>query len=184
MLALRHGCEPGEESDAGRRVKRGEAGFGRDGSVTTAEPTKGNAIGRDIDLYWQVWSTMIPEFDELRDHGFQRVFRYPREAERHMLGCITRDVQCYGPACEACRALMRQLHGYLLLATLERSVDVEICRHNDHIEISSWTVSCQLPRRFPAPDQTELRMLTTSFQFPSEQKRGPALRRMEDVNRT
>src|SRR3954463_15363181 len=90
-----------------------------------AEPTveKSTESEQELDLPWQVvvhndpvnlmtYVTMV----------FQRVFGYPREkAERHML-----EVHQHGRSIvwtgvrERAELYVQQLHGYLLLATLER----------------------------------------------------------------
>jgi ATP-dependent Clp protease adaptor protein ClpS len=92
---------------------------------TVAEPTveKGTESEQELDLPWQVvvhndpvnlmtYVTMV----------FQRVFGYPREkAERHMLEVHQqgRSILWSGVR-ERAELYVQQLHGYLLLATLEK----------------------------------------------------------------
>jgi ATP-dependent Clp protease adaptor protein ClpS len=93
---------------------------------TLTEPTveKGTESKADLDLPWQVivhndpvnlmtYVTMV----------FQRVFGYPREkAERHMLEVHHqgRSILWSGVR-ERAELYVQQLHGYLLLATLEKT---------------------------------------------------------------
>jgi ATP-dependent Clp protease adaptor protein ClpS len=97
----------------------------QDVSGGVAEPTieKSTESEQELDLPWQVvvhndpvnlmtYVTMV----------FQRVFGYPREkAERHML-----EVHQHGRSIvwtgvrERAELYVQQLHGYLLLATLEK----------------------------------------------------------------
>jgi ATP-dependent Clp protease adaptor protein ClpS len=95
------------------------------GSVTTAEPTieKETRSEEDLDLPWQVVVHNDPvNLMSYVTMVFQRVFGYPREkAERHMLevhhkGCSVLWAGMREPA----ELYVQQLHGYLLLATLEK----------------------------------------------------------------
>jgi ATP-dependent Clp protease adaptor protein ClpS len=93
------------------------------GSVTTAEPTKETRSEEDLDLPWQVVVHNDPvNLMSYVTMVFQRVFGYPREkAERHMLevhhkGCSILWAGMREPA----ELYVQQLHGYLLLATLEK----------------------------------------------------------------
>ena len=94
-------------------------------SAGVAEPTieKSTESEQELDLPWQVivhndpvnlmtYVTMV----------FQRVFGYPREkAERHMLEVHQqgRSIVWTGVR-ERAELYVQQLHGYLLLATLEK----------------------------------------------------------------
>ena len=93
------------------------------GSVTTAEPTQETLSEEDFDLPWQVVVHNDPvNLMSYVTMVFQRVFGYPREkAERHMLevhhkGCSILWAGMREPA----ELYVQQLHGYLLLATLEK----------------------------------------------------------------
>jgi len=93
------------------------------GSVTIAEPTKETRSEEDIDLPWQIVVHNDPV--NLRSYvtmDFQRVFGYPREkAEKHMLEVHQngRSILWSGMR-ERAELYVQQLHGYLLLATLEK----------------------------------------------------------------
>ena len=94
------------------------------GSVTTAEPTtKETRSEEDLDLPWQVVVHNDPvNLMSYVTMVFQRVFGYPREkAERHMLEVHHkgRSVLWSGMR-EPAELYVQQLHGYLLLATLEK----------------------------------------------------------------
>ncbi len=96
------------------------------GSVTTAEPTieKETRSEEDLDLPWQVVVHNDPvNLMSYVTMVFQRVFGYPREkAERHMLEVHHkgRSVLWSGMR-ERAELHVQQLHGYLLLATLEKA---------------------------------------------------------------
>ena len=93
---------------------------------TVADPgiEKETKTGQDLDIPWQVvvhndpvnlmtYVTMV----------FQRVFGYPREkAEKHMLEVHQngRSILWSGMR-ERAELYVQQLHGYLLLATLEKT---------------------------------------------------------------
>ena len=94
-------------------------------AATIADPTveQGTESEQELDIPWQVivyndpvnlmtYVTMV----------FQRVFGYPREkAERHMLEVHHngRSILWSGVR-ERAELYVQQLHGYLLLATLEK----------------------------------------------------------------
>jgi ATP-dependent Clp protease adaptor protein ClpS len=93
------------------------------GSVTTAEPTQETRLEEDLDLPWQVVVHNDPvNLMSYVTMVFQRVFGYPREkAERHMLEVHHkgRSILWAGMR-EPAELYVQQLHGYLLLATLEK----------------------------------------------------------------
>lgn len=93
------------------------------GSVTTAEPTEETLSEEDLDLPWQVVVHNDPvNLMSYVTMVFQRVFGYPREkAERHMLEVHHkgRSILWAGMR-EPAELYVQQLHGYLLLATLEK----------------------------------------------------------------
>jgi ATP-dependent Clp protease adaptor protein ClpS len=93
------------------------------GTVTTAEPTKETRSEEDLDLPWQVIVHNDPvNLMSYVTMVFQRVFGYPREkAERHMLEVHHkgRSILWAGMR-EPAELYVQQLHGYLLLATLEK----------------------------------------------------------------
>src|SRR5712672_448946 len=95
------------------------------GSVTTAEPTKETRSAEDLDLPWQIVVHNDPvNLMSYVTMVFQRVFGYPREkAERHMLEVHKkgRSILWSGMR-ERAELYVQQLHGYLLLATLEKVV--------------------------------------------------------------
>jgi ATP-dependent Clp protease adaptor protein ClpS len=92
-------------------------------SVTTAEPTKETRSEEDLDLPWQIVVHNDPvNLMSYVTMVFQRVFGYPREkAERHMLEVHQkgRSILWAGMR-EPAELYVQQLHGYLLLATLEK----------------------------------------------------------------
>jgi ATP-dependent Clp protease adaptor protein ClpS len=96
------------------------------GSVTTAEPTveKETRCEEELDLPWQVVVHNDPvNLMSYVTMVFQRVFGYPREkAERHMLEVHHkgRSILWSGMR-EPAELYVQQLHGYLLLATLEKT---------------------------------------------------------------
>jgi len=94
-------------------------------SASVAQPTveKSTESEEELDVPWQVvvhndpvnlmtYVTMV----------FQRVFGYPREkAERHMLEVHQRGRSIlWSGVRERAELYVQQLHGYLLLATLEK----------------------------------------------------------------
>ena len=95
------------------------------GTITTAEPTieKETRSEEDLDVPWQVVVHNDPvNLMSYVTMVFQRVFGYPREkAERHMLEVHHkgRSVLWSGMR-ERAELYVQQLHGYLLLATLEK----------------------------------------------------------------
>src|SRR2546426_2916429 len=96
------------------------------GTITTAEPTieKEARPEEDLDVPWQVVVHNDPvNLMSYVTMVFQRVFGYPREkAERHMLEVHHkgRSVLWSGMR-ERAELYVQQLHGYLLLATLEKA---------------------------------------------------------------
>jgi ATP-dependent Clp protease adaptor protein ClpS len=95
------------------------------GTITTAEPTieKETRSEEDLDVPWQVVVHNDPvNLMSYVTMVFQRVFGYPREkAEKHMLEVHHngRSVLWSGMR-ERAELYVQQLHGYLLLATLEK----------------------------------------------------------------
>jgi ATP-dependent Clp protease adaptor protein ClpS len=95
------------------------------GTITTVEPTieKEARSEEDLDVPWQVVVHNDPvNLMSYVTLVFQRVFGYPREkAERHMLEVHHngRSVLWSGMR-ERAELYVQQLHGYLLLATLEK----------------------------------------------------------------
>ena len=95
------------------------------GTTTTAEPTieKQTRSEEDLDLPWQIIVHNDPvNLMSYVTMVFQRVFGYPREkAERHMLEVHHqgRSILWSGMR-EPAELYVQQLHGYLLLATLEK----------------------------------------------------------------
>jgi len=96
------------------------------GTVTTAEPTieKETRSEDELDLPWQVVVHNDPvNLMSYVTMVFQRVFGYPREkAERHMLEVHHngRSILWNGLR-EPAELYVQQLHGYLLLATIEKA---------------------------------------------------------------
>jgi ATP-dependent Clp protease adaptor protein ClpS len=96
------------------------------GTITTAEPTikKETRSEEELDLPWQVVVHNDPvNLMSYVTMVFQRVFGYPREkAERHMLEVHHngRSILWSGMR-ERAELYVQQLHGYLLLATLEKT---------------------------------------------------------------
>jgi ATP-dependent Clp protease adaptor protein ClpS len=97
------------------------------GPATISEPTieKETQAEEDVDLPWQVVVHNDPvNLMSYVTMVFQRVFGYPREkAERHMLEVHHkgRSILWSGMR-ERAELYVQQLHGYLLLATLEKAV--------------------------------------------------------------
>ena len=96
------------------------------GTLTTAEPTIEKETGseEELDLPWQVVVHNDPvNLMSYVNMVFQRVFGYPRErAERHMLEVhhSGRSILWSGMR-EPAELYVQQLHGYLLLATIEKT---------------------------------------------------------------
>lgn len=94
---------------------------------TVDEPTieKETRSKEDVDLPWQVVVHNDPvNLMSYVTMVFQRVFGYPREkAERHMLEVHHkgRSILWSGMR-ERAELYVQQLHGYLLLATLEKAI--------------------------------------------------------------
>ena len=96
------------------------------GTITTAEPTieEETRSEEELDVPWQVVVHNDPvNLMSYVTMVFQRVFGYPREkAERHMLEVHHkgRSILWSGMR-ERAELYVQQLHGYLLLATLEKA---------------------------------------------------------------
>jgi ATP-dependent Clp protease adaptor protein ClpS len=96
------------------------------GTITTVEPTieRETRSEEELDLPWQVVVHNDPvNLMSYVTMVFQRVFGYPREkAERHMLEVHHngRSILWSGMR-EPAELYVQQLHGYLLLATLEKT---------------------------------------------------------------
>src|SRR5258707_3007784 len=93
------------------------------GSISPAEPTTHSHAEEDIDLPWQVVVHNDPvNLMSYVTMVFQRVFGYPREkAERHMLEVHHKGHSVlWAGMREPAELYVQQLHGYLLLATLEK----------------------------------------------------------------
>jgi ATP-dependent Clp protease adaptor protein ClpS len=95
------------------------------GTITTAEPTieKETRSEEDLDIPWQVVVHNDPvNLMSYVTMVFQRVFGYPREkAERHMLEVHHKGQSIlWSGMREPAELYVQQLHGYLLLATLEK----------------------------------------------------------------
>ena len=96
------------------------------GTITTAEPTieEETRSEEERDVPWQVVVHNDPvNLMSYVTMVFQRVFGYPREkAERHMLEVHHkgRSILWSGMR-ERAELYVQQLHGYLLLATLEKA---------------------------------------------------------------
>jgi ATP-dependent Clp protease adaptor protein ClpS len=96
------------------------------GPSTVGEPTieKETRPKEDVDLPWQVVVHNDPvNLMSYVTMVFQRVFGYPREkAERHMLEVHHRGRSIlWSGMRERAELYVQQLHGYLLLATLEKA---------------------------------------------------------------
>ena len=96
-------------------------------SATVADPTveKSTESEEELDVPWQVVVHNDPvNLMSYVTMVFQRVFGYPREkAERHMLEVHQngRSILWSGVR-ERAELYVQQLHGYLLLATLEKVI--------------------------------------------------------------
>ncbi len=96
------------------------------GTITTAEPgiEKETRPEEGLDIPWQVVVHNDPvNLMSYVTMVFQRVFGYPREkAEKHMLEVHQkgRSILWSGMR-EPAELYVQQLHGYLLLATLEKA---------------------------------------------------------------
>jgi len=114
----RAGCRPQSKKTEGATHILDETG-----SVTTAEPTTETHSQEDLDLPWQVVVHNDPvNLMSYVTMVFQRVFGYPREkAERHMLEVHHKGHSVlWAGMREPAELYVQQLHGYLLLATLEK----------------------------------------------------------------
>ena len=130
MLAFCMSCGPSQNNGG---IKQTEGITGRirvsdekTGTITTAEPTieKETSSEEDLDVPWQVVVHNDPvNLMSYVTMVFQRVFGYPREkAEKHMLEVHHngRSILWSGMR-ERAELYVQQLHGYLLLATLEKA---------------------------------------------------------------
>jgi len=94
------------------------------GTITTAEPSIKTKSEEELDIPWQVVVHNDPvNLMSYVTMVFQRVFGYPRErAERHMLEVHHkgRSILWSGMR-ERAELYVQQLHGYLLLATIEKA---------------------------------------------------------------
>ena len=95
------------------------------GTITTVEPTieKETREEEDLDVPWQVVVHNDPvNLMSYVTMVFQRVFGYPREkAERHMLEVHHKGRSIlWSGVRERAELYVQQLHGYLLLATIEK----------------------------------------------------------------
>jgi ATP-dependent Clp protease adaptor protein ClpS len=130
MLAFWMNCEPRRDSGGVTHMLEIEVTTGisneKAGTITTAEPTIETDTRSEeaLDVPWQVVVHNDPvNLMSYVTMVFQRVFGYPREkAERHML-----EVHHQGQSIlwsgmrERAELYVQQLHGYLLLATLEKA---------------------------------------------------------------
>src|ERR1700745_1430956 len=124
-------CRPWQDSGRLAQINEIEAAIHtsneKAGTITTAEPTieKQKRSEEDLDVPWQVVVHNDPvNLMSYVTMVFQRVFGYPREkAERHMLEVHHkgRSILWSGMR-ERAELYVQQLHGYLLLATLEKAV--------------------------------------------------------------
>ena len=131
MLAfLPMSCGPWQDTGRLAQIKTNEGiihtSNEKAGTITTAEPTieQETRSEEDLDVPWQVVVHNDPvNLMSYVTMVFQRVFGYPREkAERHMLEVHQkgRSILWSGMR-ERAELYVQQLHGYLLLATLEKT---------------------------------------------------------------
>jgi ATP-dependent Clp protease adaptor protein ClpS len=123
-------CGPWQDTGCQAQFKTTEGIFRtsneKTGTITTAEPTieEETRSEEDLDVPWQVVVHNDPvNLMSYVTMVFQRVFGYPREkAERHMLEVHQkgRSILWSGMR-ERAELYVQQLHGYLLLATLEKA---------------------------------------------------------------
>jgi ATP-dependent Clp protease adaptor protein ClpS len=123
-------CGPWQDTGCQPQIKAtGEiihASNEKAGTMTTAEPTveQETRSEDELDVPWQVVVHNDPvNLMSYVTMVFQRVFGYPREkAERHMLEVHQngRSILWSGMR-ERAELYVQQLHGYLLLATLEKT---------------------------------------------------------------
>src|SRR2546421_3778589 len=132
MLAfLPMSCGPRQDIGCQAHIKENEkiihTSNEKAGTITTAEPTieQETRSEEDLDVPWQVVVHNDPvNLMSYVTMVFQRVFGYPREkAERHMLEVHQkgRSILWSGMR-ERAELYVQQLHGYLLLATLEKAL--------------------------------------------------------------
>ena len=122
-------CGPRQDTGCLAQIKEIEgtsyASNQKAGTITTAEPTieKETRSEEDLDVPWQVVVHNDPvNLMSYVTMVFQRVFGYPREkAERHMLEVHHKGQSIlWSGMREPAELYVQQLHGYLLLATLEK----------------------------------------------------------------
>jgi ATP-dependent Clp protease adaptor protein ClpS len=123
-------CEPRRDTGCVAHIQElgGTTGISNEktGTITTAEPKIETETHSEeaLDVPWQVVVHNDPvNLMSYVTMVFQRVFGYPREkAERHMLEVhhIGRSILWSGMR-ERAELYVQQLHGYLLLATLEKA---------------------------------------------------------------
>jgi len=123
-------CGPWQDTGCQAQIKANEGiiptSGQKAGTITTAEPTieKETRSEDELDVPWQVVVHNDPvNLMSYVTMVFQRVFGYPREkAERHMLEVHQkgRSILWSGMR-ERAELYVQQLHGYLLLATLEKT---------------------------------------------------------------
>ena len=130
MLAFCMSCGPSQDNGGITQTERItgliRVSDQKTGTITTAEPTieKETSSEEDLDVPWQVVVHNDPvNLMSYVTMVFQRVFGYPREkAEKHMLEVHHngRSILWSGMR-ERAELYVQQLHGYLLLATLEKA---------------------------------------------------------------
>src|SRR6266480_6161260 len=123
-------CGPSQDNAGVTQIEEGSGPMRvsdeKAGTITTAEPTIGKETHseEELDVPWQVVVHNDPvNLMSYVTMVFQRVFGYPREkAETHMLEVHHkgRSVLWSGMR-ERAELYVQQLHGYLLLATLEKA---------------------------------------------------------------
>src|SRR5437879_1097045 len=130
MLAFCMNCEPRRDSGCVAHMLESEVTTAisneKAGTITTAEPTIETDTRPEeaLDVPWQVVVHNDPvNLMSYVTMVFQRVFGYPREkAERHMLEVHQKGQSIlWSGMRERAELYVQQLHGYLLLATLEKA---------------------------------------------------------------
>jgi len=114
-----------EAATAERTTTTTIPGWKNAGQLTIDQPTveKETRAEEDLDLPWQVVVHNDPvNLMSYVTMVFQRVFGYPRErAERHMLEVHHKGRSVlWSGMLERAELYVQELHGYLLLATLEK----------------------------------------------------------------
>src|SRR5438046_5056191 len=148
-------CGPWQDIECQAQIKANDGIFPtsneKAGTMTTAEPTveQETRSEDELDVPWQVVVHNDPvNLMSYVTMVFQRVFGYPREkAERHMLEVHQkgRSILWSGMR-ERAELYVQQLHGYLLLATLEKTC----CYANSpaqrpHRDLRTGPLSCRDP---------------------------------------